>query len=115
MVTKSVDSENSIRSAIAEIRGEFSEFERLSSNVTLWQSDSHYRDLWDNLLISIRILEKLAANAQQKPGLLKKYFNSMSAELERVADYCANSGERDTAEIIASMQRASKRLEKLIS
>ncbi|MCL4388866.1 MAG: hypothetical protein M1564_01555 [Candidatus Marsarchaeota archaeon] len=115
MATKSVDSEKDILEAIADIREGFSGFERLSANVALWQSDVHYRDLWDNLLISIRMLEKLATVAQHKPDLLKKYFNNMSTELDRVADYCSNSGESDTAEIIASMQRASKRLEKLIS
>ena len=115
MVTKNAGSENGIIAAIADIKEGFSEFERLSGSVSLWQSDAHYRDLRDNLLISIRILEKLAADPQQKPDMLKKYFNNMSIELDRVADYCSNSEESDTAEIIASMQRASKRLEKLIS
>ena len=115
MPDKSLDLKKGISSGIGELKSQFSEFEKLSKSVDQWNNDPHYRDLWDNLLISIRILEKVADSYPQERALLNKYFNNMSVELDRVADYCANTGESDTAEVIASMQRSSKRLEKLIS
>ena len=115
MVTKNADSENGISAAIADLRSGLLEFNKLSDRLRTWLSDTHYSDVWDNLLISIKMLERVAYASPQKPELVRKYFNQMSLELERVADYCTNSGEGDTVEIIASMRRASKRLENLIS
>ena len=111
MVSKNIDGA-SIRGAISDFRVRIQEFEKASGSIALWKSDQHYRDLWDNLIISVKFLENVVSkNADGE--LTKKYASVVLSELERLVDYSHNSGESGADEILAGMQRDAVPIGKL--
>ena len=114
MKTKDMDNTAKALEKISELKSCLLDLESASKGIELWQSDTHYIDLCDNIFIATKVLNG-ALSGRYDAANTRKYFDTMHLEIERLDDYCTNTGEKATAEKRKELNGIAEDIGRLIS